>query len=115
MYREVLGLAEQVAQAGRGSDGASVVGRGELTLILRPSGRTEWLEDCSLPRSEQPQHSAISPAHAALPCDVRSISKLLTKENGAEAGSCDDSLCLYQCDFSFLFLFEDYYIPLRGC
>ena len=41
MYREVLGLAEQVAQAGRGSDGASVVERGELTSILRPSGRTE--------------------------------------------------------------------------
>ena len=41
MSREVLGLAEQVAQAGRGSDGASVVERGELTLTLRPSGRTE--------------------------------------------------------------------------
>ena len=41
MYREVLDLAEQVAPAGRGSGGASVVVRGEPTLILRPSGRTE--------------------------------------------------------------------------
>jgi hypothetical protein len=30
-----------VAPAGRGSGGASVVERGEPTLILRPSGRTE--------------------------------------------------------------------------
>ena len=42
MSREALDLVEQVAQAGRGSDGASVVERGELTLTLRPSGRTEW-------------------------------------------------------------------------
>lgn len=42
MSRVALGLAEQVAQAGRGRGGVSVVERGVRTSTLRPSGRTEW-------------------------------------------------------------------------
>jgi hypothetical protein len=103
MHREALDSAEQVAQAGRGSDGASVVERGELTLISRPSGRTERAWRLQPTSSEQPPHARACCDLSSSRRYARSIRKVL--HQGEKYRRHGVTMILFACISAIFFSF----------